>query len=102
MNGLNDSELDALISLLEDPDEEIFSTIRNKLLSLGHDVIPALEHKWENTFNNTLQTRIEDIIQSIQFREVEASLRLWADTGGTDLLSGTLLISKYQYPDLTR
>lgn len=100
MNGLNDSELDALISLLEDPDEEIFSTIRNKLLSLGHDVIPALEHKWENTFNNTLQTRIEDIIQSIQFREVEASLRLWADTGGTDLLSGTLLISKYQYPDL--
>lgn len=94
------SELQAMILLLEDPDEEIFNSIRERLLSFGSSVIPDLESIWENTFNNVLQTRIEDIIQTIQFNAVKEELKLWASTGGTDLLSGTLLVSRYQYPDL--
>ena len=94
------SELQAMIMLLEDPDEEIFNSIRDRLLSFGSSVIPDLESIWENTFNNVLQTRIEDIIQTIQFTAVKEELRLWASTGGSDLLSGTLLVSRYQYPDL--
>ena len=89
-----------MILLLEDPDEEIFSEIRNRLLSLGNEVIPALEDVWENTFNNTLQSRIEDIIQTIQFNSTQEELKLWAATGGIDLLHGTILIARYQYPDL--
>ncbi len=89
-----------MILLLEDPDEEIFSEIRNRLLSLGNEVIPALEDVWETTFNNTLQSRIEDIIQTIQFNATQEELKLWAATGGIDLLHGTILIARYQYPDL--
>jgi regulator of sirC expression with transglutaminase-like and TPR domain len=100
MENIKDNELTALINLLEDPDDEIFSTIREKILSMGADVIPALENVWENTFNNVLQSRIEDIIQTIQFNNVLEELKLWADTGGVDLLAGTMLVSKYQYPDL--
>jgi hypothetical protein len=55
---------------------------------------------WENTFNNVLQSRIEDVIHIIQIEQVKAELLLWVETGGTDLLAGTLLISRYQYPDL--
>lgn len=100
MENIKDNELNALIHLLEDPDDEIFTTIRERILSMGEEVIPALENVWENTFNNILQTRIEDIIQTIQFNNVLEELKLWADTGGVDLLTGTMLISKYQYPDL--
>jgi regulator of sirC expression with transglutaminase-like and TPR domain len=100
MENIKDNELNALIHLLEDPDEEIFSTIRERILSMGEEVIPALENVWESTFNNILQTRIEDIIQTIQFTNVLEELKLWADTGGVDLLTGTMLVSKYQYPDL--
>jgi regulator of sirC expression with transglutaminase-like and TPR domain len=100
MENIKDNELIALINLLEDPDEEIFSTIRERILSMGEEVIPALENVWENTFNNVLQTRIEDVIQTIQFNNVLEELKLWADTGGVDLLAGTMLVSKYQYPDL--
>lgn len=100
MENIKDNELNALIHLLEDPDDEIFTTIRERILSMGEEVIPALENVWENTFNNILQTRIEDIIQTIQFNNVLEELKLWADTGGVDLLTGTMLVSKYQYPDL--
>jgi regulator of sirC expression with transglutaminase-like and TPR domain len=96
----DDKQLRAMIMLLEDPDEAIFSQIKQRLLSLGAPVIPALENIWESTFNPSLQRRIEDIIQVIQFSHVKEELRLWADTGGIDLLQGTLLIARYQYPDI--
>jgi hypothetical protein len=100
MNPPEEKELKAMIQLLEDPDEQIFEEIRDRLLSLGNAVVPALESVWENTFNNVLQTRIEDIIQTIQFSSVREDLKRWAEEGGTDLLAGTLLVSRYQYPDM--
>ena len=100
MEQQNDKSLRAMILLLEDPDDHVFTEIRGQLLSMGNDVIPALENIWESTFNNTLQSRIEDIIQKIQFNTTSEELKLWAATGGIDLLQGTILIARYQYPDL--
>jgi regulator of sirC expression with transglutaminase-like and TPR domain len=100
MEKQNDKSLRAMILLLEDPDEHVFTEIRGQLLSMGSEVIPALENIWESTFNNTLQSRIEDIIQKIQFNSTSEELKLWAATGGIDLLQGTILIARYQYPDL--
>jgi regulator of sirC expression with transglutaminase-like and TPR domain len=100
MEQQNDKSLRAMILLLEDPDEHVFKEIRGQLLSMGNEVIPALENIWESTFNNTLQSRIEDIIQKIQFNSTSEELKLWAATGGIDLLQGTILIARYQYPDL--
>ena len=96
----NDKSLRAMILLLEDPDEQVFTEIRGQLLSMGNEVIPALENIWESTFNNSLQSRREDIIQKIQFNSTSEELKLWAATGGIDLLQGTILIARYQYPDL--
>ena len=39
-------------------------------------------------------------IQKIQFNSTSEELKLWAATGGIDLLQGTILIARYQYPDL--
>jgi regulator of sirC expression with transglutaminase-like and TPR domain len=100
MEQPDDKSLRAMILLLEDPDDYVFTEIRSRLLTLGNEVIPALENIWESTFNNTLQTRIEDIIQKIQFNSICEELKLWVTTGGIDLLQGTLLIARYQYPDM--
>lgn len=96
----DENELRAMIMLLEDPDENIFTEIRERLLTRGALIINTLEDVWESTFNPNLQKRIENIIQEIQFNEVKKELSLWADTGGTDLLQGTIMIARYQYPDL--
>lgn len=99
---MNTTELKALINLLDDPDEEIYLHVKDKLLSLGQEVIPVLENAWElgDPFNTTVQTRIENIIHNIQFDTISEELSLWAQLGATDLLEGAMLVAKYQYPDL--
>ena len=97
---MDKNELNALISLLDDPDKDIFQQVREKLLSFGNLAIPALEHVWEQSFDATMQSKVENIIHDIQFNNTSNSLREWAQTPGQSLLEGLLLIAKYQYPDM--
>lgn len=97
---LNRKELNALISLLDDPDENIFNHIKDKLMSMGQDVIPVLEDAWEHSFDTVIQNRIEDIIHKIQFDKISQSLSEWAKPQNQNLLEGALFIARYQYPDL--
>ncbi len=95
------NEVNALISLIDDPDEEVFREIRQQLISRGEEVVPTLESEWENNnYGLLFQTRVEEIIHEIQFKSVKDRLTEWYREGGHDLLEGVLLIAKYQYPDL--
>lgn len=96
---MSESELRALISLLDDPDDIVFDEIKNKLISYGDDVIPHLEDAWENSFDHLLQNRIEDIIHQLQFTSLKNDLLAW-NNSDKNLLEGAVLIAKYQYPDL--
>ena len=37
-------ELNALFKLIDDPDEEVFSAVTNRLIVYGKSIIPQLEH----------------------------------------------------------
>ncbi len=98
--SMNKTEIGALISLLDDPDGDVFENVRGKLMSMGRDVIPQLEQAWEHSFDPTMQKRIEQIIHSIQFDVTKKILLEWSEPGEQGLLEGALIIAKYQYPDL--
>ena len=93
------TELQALISLLDDPDPKIFDEVKGKLISFGDDVIPFLENAWESSFDILLQNRIEDIIHHLQFENNKIELVNWKKSD-KDLIGGAIIIAKYQYPDL--
>ncbi len=95
-----DKELDALISLLDEPNEDIFQTIRDRIFAHGKDAVPVLEGVWENAFDPLIQHRIEDLIHRIQFDQLKKDLRTWSEYQHHDLLQGAILVSKFQYPDL--
>ncbi|MDP4187315.1 MAG: transglutaminase-like domain-containing protein [Bacteroidota bacterium] len=97
---MKEEEVKALISLLDDPDEEIFSLISQSLLKQGPEIIPELEKAWEYSLDSNLQLRLEKIIQEIQFSHVKNNLREWTNSGGDNLLEGAYYVAKYQYPDL--
>ncbi|MFC0317635.1 MULTISPECIES: transglutaminase-like domain-containing protein [Olivibacter] len=97
---LNNKEINSLIHLLDDPDEEVFRHVEEKLLTLGTAVIAPLEAAWEKSFDSFLQSRIENLIHKIQFEQVFNELELWYMGGGFDLLQGLIIVNKYQYPDL--
>jgi regulator of sirC expression with transglutaminase-like and TPR domain len=92
-------EIIALLSLIDDPDEVVYESVSNKIVSFGKDIIPNLEHYWETTANTALQERIEFIIHKLHFEDVKAEFTKW-NKDKPDLLAGALLISKYIYPTL--
>jgi regulator of sirC expression with transglutaminase-like and TPR domain len=100
MAELSNKDLNALINLLDDPDDNIFSTVKGKLLDLGEKVIPVLESAWETSFNPLLQSRIENIIHKIQFEKIFEALAAWKKSRSGDLWEGAMLVARYQYPDL--
>jgi regulator of sirC expression with transglutaminase-like and TPR domain len=92
-------EISALLHLIEDPDEFVYSTVSEKIVSFGKQIIPNLEHLWENTTNEELQERIELLIHRLHFRDLTEDFTNWA-AGDADLLQGALLVTRYHYPDL--
>lgn len=93
-------EINALIQLLEDDDREVFKHVHDKLISLGPEVIPALEQAWGGELNPTVHERLEEIIHQIQFDLLEHDWEDWQFKEPPDLLTGAFMVAKYHYPDV--
>jgi len=94
-------EISALFKLIDDPDEEVFGAVSNKIVDLGKTIIPNLENLWESTPNEHTQERIELIIHKLHYKDLTEDFNQWSLAGHHDLLVGALLVSKFQYPDLS-
>ena len=99
-NEMNLKEVIALITLLDDPDDGIYSEVKNRFIILGPPAIPHLETAWENSFDALMQKRIEGIIHTIQFKALQNALKFWSENEQEDLFKGCAIIARYQYPDL--
>ena len=97
---LKETELKALVSLLDDEDTQIVSHVEEKIRSLGTSIIPFLEVEWETNFNPQVQRRIEELIHTLQYELLKERITEWYESPDQDLLTGMWLVSTYQYPDL--
>src|SRR3954464_3198280 len=93
-------EISALFNLLDDPDEEVFSKVSERIVHYGRGIIPNLENLWENTTRNDVQERIEMLIHRLHYADLVNDLTEWKNSAYHDLLLGALLVAKFQYPDL--
>lgn len=94
-------EISALLQLIDDPDEEVFGIIQQKIVAYGKPIIANLENLWENTPDESIQTRIEMLIHRLHYTDLTEDVRQWSVAGHYDLIVGCLLAAKFQYPDLT-
>lgn len=98
---MKEAEIKALMHLMDDPDDEVFSIVTNRLFDYGISVIPHLEALWENTDQPFMQTRIEDTIHKIQFNTLEVDIASWLHSEDKSLLDGAILSARYHFPDLS-
>lgn len=96
----SNSQLHALIRLLDDPDSDVYENVHGKLVSFGKTVIPVLESEWETVGQNAIQERIIQIIEEIEFEAACKALIDWKATQTDDLASGALIAATFQYPDI--
>jgi regulator of sirC expression with transglutaminase-like and TPR domain len=94
-------EISALFHLIDDPDEEVFDAVSKKIVDYGKPIIPNLEHLWETTPSEETQTRIELLIHRLHYRDLTEDFHQWSVSGHHDLMLGALLVSKFQYPELS-
>ncbi|MEO5943991.1 MAG: transglutaminase-like domain-containing protein [Ferruginibacter sp.] len=92
-------EITALLHLIDDPDEDVYTTVSEKIFSFGKAIIPNLENLWENISNEETQERIELLIHRLHFRDLTTDFTAWKTSNGS-LLDGALIIAKYNYPEM--
>lgn len=98
---MSDTEIQALITLIDDPDEVVYHQVRDRIISLGEPVVPVLERAWEvDDLGDLFRDRIEDILHIIHLDIVRRRLVAWKESGCEDLLEGALIISRYRYPEV--
>lgn len=94
---VNETELSALIRLLDDPDESVFEPVSKRILEYGSQALPHLEHMWETSEQTEQQTRIESIIRRIQFLDIAQSYQSWKLQEQPDLWEGLLILEMLRY-----
>jgi regulator of sirC expression with transglutaminase-like and TPR domain len=97
---MTEVELKALVSLLDDDDKQVSSHVEEKILSLGKEAIPFLEHEWESNLNPAVQSRIEELIHVLQYELLKERLKGWYQSEDKDLLTGMWMVATYQYPEI--
>ncbi len=97
---MDKTKVHALISLLDDPNETVFNSVEEELLKEEIEVVGELEKAWEISCNDVFQKRVENIIHTLQVKDVKSSMAKWINEGGKELFYGAFLVAKYQYPDL--
>lgn len=93
-------EITALFQLIDDPDEEVYSSVSERILSFGKDIIPSLELLSEHTPATLAQERIELLIHRLQFEELVKAFQSWAQQEDAEILDGALLLARFVSPDI--
>jgi regulator of sirC expression with transglutaminase-like and TPR domain len=93
-------EILALFHLIDDPDQEVFDSVSSRIVSYGRGIIPNLENLWENTIASEVQERIELLIHKLHFNDLTEDFQHWKSSSYQDLLTASLLVAKFQYPEL--
>ncbi len=93
-------EILALFHLIDDPDQEVFDSVSNRIVSYGRGIIPNLENLWENTISGDIQERIELLIHKLHYHDLTEDFTHWKSSSYQDLLTASLLVAKFQYPEL--
>jgi regulator of sirC expression with transglutaminase-like and TPR domain len=92
--------LNALISLIDEPNEEMYSSIREKISTYGKDAIPFLEEAWMTAVDEENVERIENLIDDIRFTDLYFELENWSQFHSNDLIKAFLLLTQFRYPEL--
>ena len=96
-----DPILDALISLLDDQDELVFRSVKEKLISLGTSVLPSLEEALLSTDSVLHASKLQEVIVLLKKEIIVDKMRQWIGAENRTLLDGWLLVSSVHHPNIS-
>jgi len=94
--------IDALISLLDDQDELVFNSVKEKLLSLGSAVLPKLEDSLSMVESIEHAMKLEEIITYLKREMLIDRLKQWISNENKTLIDGWLIVSAIHHPNISK
>lgn len=99
---LDNSQIKALLSLLDDPEKEVWQTAYNALSDTPFEYSGLLQNfLYEEAETPEIKERLETCLTEIRFRHYGKLLIDWKHKGGDNLLEALVYISRFKYPDVT-
>lgn len=97
---IKDSEIKAIIYLLDDPDEEVIHSVEQRLYNEGPEIVPILEEYWSENEDPVKANRLENIIRNIHNNQLGSDFKDWINNENRELLKGSELVCRIQYPGM--
>jgi hypothetical protein len=89
------NKINALIRLIEDPDNIVFNQVKKELLKIGDEALFYLERATKiNNFGCQFNERVSSLIDEIHRNALKIELIQWVNSEEKDLLLGSIIVSK--------
>ncbi len=96
------NEIQALVSMVDDPDPDIYREVYDKIIQHGEDAVPFLEDELIRGAGEQSRDRLESLIRKIHAEKIFKGLEEWlTSTPRDDLMEAWLWVTRYRYPDLS-
>ena len=93
------NEIHALIQLLDDPDEGVYSHVRERLMERGSAVLPLLErHRAESLLADEHASRLDEVVHGLRFEHLRERALEWVFGEGHDPVEAALIVHKAVQP----
>lgn len=94
------TELQALIKLIDDPDEEIFDEVSKTLLLYDDAALSVLDEALDNAANQLTIDRLQKMRHQLALRVTTKKLLNWKRSQSDDIFQAWIHISQYLNPNL--
>jgi hypothetical protein len=97
----NTGEINALLRLLEDPDQSVYNSVSERILHYGNAILPKLESSWQICNDPIAIVRIETIMRRLHLNNLHQEFTQWFHSKKPALLQGGFLLGRFfqQNPD---
>ena len=93
------NEIHALIQLLDDPDEGVYSHVRERLMERGSAVLPLLEqHREESLLADEHASRLDEVVHGLRFERLRERTLEWVFGEGQDHVEAALIVHEAVQP----
>lgn len=88
-------EINALLHLIDDPDELVFQQVSERFIKYGERVIPILDEFQESVEEPLTRIRVTQIIDSISINGLTIALESWKEHEDAGVTEAGVIISKF-------
>lgn len=88
------------MSLTDEPNENLYCIIADKILSCGGRILPLLKKNLVKAKDDFHYKRIENLIYNIEYQDVILKLKTWHSNRQHDLLEPYFILSRHRFPNL--